>query len=133
MAPRFSQSDLDYLLGIAERVPHVLNHAARVARSFEAIGEKGRESYEESHWGEPGNQRTEVVDAPDPATGVAELGRLVAVEYLTTKRGDGESVYRHEFEGTLPVLGYTHEERPSGLVIIRRGSRYKMTRDGIKG
>jgi hypothetical protein len=104
-----------------------------VAKSWEQIGQRGRDSYEETHWGERGNATTRAVEAPDPETGVAELEAASSRSSTTTKRGDGESVYRHEFEGTLPTLGYTHEERPSGLVVIRTGSRYRVTRRGIEG
>jgi hypothetical protein len=51
--------------------------------------------FERLHWGRPSRKSSaHQVRAP---RALAELGRLEAVEYFTHKRGDGPSIYRHQF------------------------------------
>jgi hypothetical protein len=51
--------------------------------------------FEALHWGRPARKSSgHQVQAP---RALAEIGRLEAVEYFTNKRGDGPSVYRHQF------------------------------------
>jgi hypothetical protein len=93
---------------------------------------------------------------PDPRTGVTVMGRLSSISYLTEKGGDGElTEYQHAFgpgarteqcsecgshvrvgsvdAKKLPELGYTFDEHPSGLVVARARSAYKVTSRGIEG
>jgi hypothetical protein len=94
---------------------------------------------------------------PDPRTGVTVMGRLSSISYLTDK-GEGEggiTEYQHCFgrgarteqcsecgshvrvgavnAKQLPELGYTFDEHPSGLVVARAKSAYKVTARGIEG
>lgn len=57
--------------------------------------ETAAERFERLHWGRPATKVTRH-RAPAPRA-LAELGRLEAVEYFTNKRGDGPSIYRHQF------------------------------------
>lgn len=89
--------------------------------------------YRALHWGEPAPPRATEWLAPDPRSGqLVELGALVAVEYETRKRGDGLSIYRHEFGDSMgrgcPVLAVTPDRR---LVIA--GGRYRVRDRGIVG
>lgn len=56
-------------------------------------------------------------------------GRIEAILYRTNK-GDGSEVWRHAFEGTLPVFGPDKHGWP---VIHRAGSGYRVTWRGIVG
>lgn len=111
----------------------------------------GRRAYKATHWGNQGRRGAEVGSIPDPSGGVIELGRLAEITYLTRKGRDRQTIaYCHRFgEGavdpsgrdrgswgapqTMPVLSYTYDERPSGLVIVRSASEYTVTDDGIEG
>jgi hypothetical protein len=84
--------------------------------------------YARVHWGERGLARVRKLGAPNPYYEPAtELGTLVQVVYRTTKRGDGESDYFHDFESPRPVLGFSR----AGLFIL--GGGYTVTTHGIEG
>ena len=92
-----------------------------------------RDAYKRLHWGEAPPRELTEWEAPDPTRGpLVELGALVAVEYETTKRGDGMSVYRHTFgtkQGTRrPVLAVNGERR---LIVV--GGYYTVASRGIVG
>lgn len=95
--------------------------------------ESARERYRRLHWGERAPENLTPWLAPDPRRGpLVELGALLAVEYETEKRGDGLSVYRHDFGDArgrgCPVLAVTTDRR---LVIV--GGRYSVQSRGIVG
>lgn len=151
-------ADLDFLLGAFSKVPGLaartralVENGRGLAEDIKRIGERGEGSYEESHWGKRAPNGTWPASVPDPRGGVVELGRLVAVEYLTIKgkRARQPAVWRHVFgpderephedgfdENALPSLAYTSES-PSGLVIVRFGkgfrSEYDVSSRGIEG
>lgn len=92
-----------------------------------------RRLYADLHWGATPPSSPSRWLAPDPRAGVlVELGALTAIEYETDKRGDGVSIYRHEFGDAIgrgcPVLAVTPDRR---LVIA--GGRYRVRRAGIVG
>lgn len=81
------------------------------------------------HWGIPARRET-AVRVPHVGAALAELGQLVAVEYSTNKRGDGLSVYRHEFGeegGRKPRLAVDPQTRDLHIV----GGSYRVERRGI--
>lgn len=85
--------------------------------------------YRDLHWGIGASK---VVRARKPHAGpaLAELGRLDAVEYSTTKRGDGPSTYRHKFGeegGKRPRLAVDPQTRDLHIV----GGDYSVKREGI--
>lgn len=138
-------SDLDFILGAVSKAPGLLQKCKEVVEDFQSIGKRGERAYEKTHWGRRGEEPgTWAVDAPDPRTGLTEMGRLVAIEYLTRKgRRGAETIYRHEFDTEpgqrrpfrverLPILAFTFDERPSGLVVVRDESRYTVTAHGIE-
>jgi len=151
-------ADLDFLLGAFEKVPGLLartrglvENGKGLADDWKRLGVKGEESYEETHWGKPAQHGTWPAAVPDPRGGVVELGRLVAIEYLTIKgkRARAPQLWRHVFgpderephedgfdENALPSLAYTNES-PSGLVVVRFGrgfrSDYTVEAGGIDG
>jgi len=95
-----------------------------------------REIYELLHWGAQAPRKFTRWDAPDPRTGVVELGALVAIEYATAKGSRDEDVYRHEFRvGCLPLLGVVKDgpmgRGAGGLVIV--GGGYRVREEGIDG
>ena len=58
--------------------------------------QRAREVYRAFHWGIPPKRVRKVKTSPRPHT-PAELGTLEAVTYATEKRGDGPSLYEHQF------------------------------------
>lgn len=81
------------------------------------------------HWGIPARKETRV-RVPHVGGALAELGQLVAVEYATTKKGDGYSTYRHEFGedgGRKPRLAVDPRTRDLHIV----GGSYRVERRGI--
>jgi hypothetical protein len=100
------------------RLPRFAAPAKRAARLFEDL-----------HWGiEP--KKVRKVRRPHVGGALAELGQLEAVEYSTEKKGDGPSVYRHEFGeegGRLPTLAVDPEVRDLHIV----GGSYTVERRGI--
>lgn len=92
-----------------------------------------RARYTSLHWGARAPARLSRWEAPDPRAGpLVELGALLAVEYETSKSGDGLSVYRHEFGDArgrgCPILAITIDRR---LVIA--GGNYRVRDRGIVG
>lgn len=74
--------------------------------------------------------RTRRVKAPKPLTGAAaELGRLVAVTYRSDKY-DGK-VKDHEHVFSEPLAALVTDPDMRDLHIVRGGSRYAVTPDGI--
>lgn len=149
-------------LELAGEVPGLLEAAVEQADRITSIGRRGERAYERTHGGktrEPfdlsGGGTRFVAGFPDPRTGVTEMGRLVSIGYVADKGEGGTILYQHEFgprarseqcpecgnhvrasgidPRTLPVLGFTMAEHPSGLVICRDRSRYTVTKHGIEG
>lgn len=85
--------------------------------------------YRELHWGiEPRRMRRVRVERRP--TSLAELGKLEAVTYATTKRGDGPSSYTHEFGeegGRRPSLAVDTKTRRLHIV----GGDYRVEARGI--
>ncbi len=92
--------------------------------------ERAEDFYRSFHWGR-GHKRVARVKVPPAPRTLVELGRLDAIEYATTKKGDGPSVYRHKFgeEGgrrprlavdvrnnRLHVVGGDYTVEPRGIV-----------------
>jgi hypothetical protein len=93
--------------------------------------ERAIAEYERSHWGDRGNERIDISDAPNPSHGTfAFLGWLWDVTYMARKSPDSRAaLYEHKFEGKRPALVYND----SGLVIARAGSLYRVKQAGITG
>ncbi len=92
--------------------------------------EKAEDFYQAFHWGHPAKSSRRVKVPKTPRT-LVDLGRLDAVEYSTSKKGDGPSTYRHKFgeEGgrrprlavdvesqRLHVVGGDYTVEPRGIV-----------------
>jgi len=95
--------------------------------------ERAKRFFRSLHWGEPAPRTFSEWRVPDPHEGpLVELGALLAVEYETTKRGDGLSVYRHEFgrdDGSrCPILVVNGERK-----LLIAGDYYRVTKRGIEG
>jgi hypothetical protein len=134
----FSERDLEGLLGIGRQIGPAFERAHAAVKSLVESDAPGRKAYEKTHWGDRGEGRTFEVDAPDPRTGLTAMGELIAIEYRTKKgtKGSKRDIYRHVFEGGVgyrPILSFTYDERPSGLVIVRGRSDYDVTAHGIEG
>jgi len=85
--------------------------------------------WEDLHWGLRPRQRLSV-RRPNIGRALTALGRLEAVEYSTNKKGDGPSVYRHEFGedgGRKPHLAVDPASRDLHIV----GGSYRVERRGI--
>lgn len=85
------------------------------------------------HWGTDAPRKLSQWRVPDPHEGpLVEMGTLVAVEYETEKKGDGLSVYRHEFgrrDGSrCPILVVNAERK-----LLIAGDYYTVTNRGIEG
>ncbi len=102
----------------------VLRAAAREAKALRG----GHESYRRLHWGREGRDTARELRTADVTTPCTELGALYAVEYITDKGDDGESIYRHELEDPLPVLAVDRR----GLLLIAGGG-YRVETRGIVG
>jgi hypothetical protein len=85
--------------------------------------------YRELHWGiKPRRMRKVRVEGQPKA--LAELGKLEAVTYATTKRGDGPSSYTHTFGeegGARPSLAVDTKTRRLHIV----GGDYRVESRGI--
>lgn len=88
----------------------------------------GKRSYKETHWGERGDGGVETLRVADVSKPITLLGVLERVEYFADKRGDGPSIYYHDFSSKKPVLAYD----TSGLLAIAGGS-YVVNERGIVG
>lgn len=143
------EDDIARALGLAQAGHEIFRRGKGLAndarKAYERAATKGAEAYEGSHWGREGGSVV-LGTFPDPTTGATALGRLVAIEYETKKGTDRKSViYRHVFGTTAddddepanlrlcPMLCYTFDEHPCGLVIARANSRYTVTDHGIEG
>ncbi len=97
---------------------------------------KARLQYRVAHWGHGGKDPRElpIVECADPSANggvLTELGELVSVVYLTTKRGDPTlTEYEHKFLRARPRLAFTRFGAHS-LVIV--GGDYRMRVGGITG
>lgn len=136
---------------VLDTVPGAIAQFARLADGIRQTGNVGRKAYRATHWGQDGGGRAAVGSIPNPAGGVIELGRLVEITYLTKKGRDRRPIaYQHRFgEGaedptrgdpgawgdpkSCPILSFTYDETPSGLVIVRADSDYTVTDHGIEG
>jgi hypothetical protein len=81
------------------------------------------------HWGILPRRRI-MVRRPHVGGALTQLGVLEAVEYSTNKKGDGESIYRHEFGeegGRRPRLAVDPDTRDLHIV----GGSYQVERRGI--
>ncbi len=147
-------ADLEWLLGAFNKAPALISRTREAIQNgkglvddWGSIAKRGEATYEKTHWGRKAPSGTHPADVPDPRGGIVEMGRLVAIEYLTLKgkRARVPAPYRHVFgpeelypgdEGfdarELPILAFT-EERPSGLVVVRDASDYTVTAHGIEG
>jgi hypothetical protein len=160
--PRFVQLARSFL-ETAQEVPGILEEANSWAKRVSTKAKKGERSYERTHGGRTSEPTETLGDEgtaweggfPDPRTGVTVMGRLSAISYLTDKGEGGLTEYQHHFgpraateecpecgnqvrKGAvdpkrLPELGYTFDEHPSGLVVARARSAYKVTSRGIEG
>lgn len=84
--------------------------------------------YERVHWGDKGSRPVKRLGAPNPYyEAPTEMGVLLQVVYRTTKKGDGESDYFHDFESPRPILAFSR----AGLFIL--GGAYTVTTHGIEG
>jgi hypothetical protein len=149
----------------AEQVPGMIEEAHAWSERVVKKGARGERSYLRTHGGREAEPDETLGDEgttwekgfPDPRSGVAVMGRLSSISYLTDK-GEGEdgiTEYQHHFgprartaecpecgnhyrvgavdAKRLPELGYTFDEHPSGLVVARARSAYKVTSHGIEG
>jgi len=85
---------------------------------------------EDFHWGIPARKVARKKVAPTPRV-LVELGKLHAVEYKTHKKGDGPSVYHHDFgeeTGRRPTLAMDAENGSLHVV----GGEYRVTDRGIE-
>jgi hypothetical protein len=102
----------------AIRIPRWPEPAKRAAKLFEDL-----------HWG-IAPKKVRQVRKPHAGAALAELGQLEAVEYSTTKKGDGPSVYHHKFGeegGRRPTLAVDPETRDLHIV----GGSYTVEQRGI--
>lgn len=83
-------------------------------------------AYREFHWGEPAKS-SRTVRVPN-ARELYELGKIVRVDYLTSKGGK-EGIWFHEFSDPLPTLTAT----PGGKLGPIVGGRARVTERGIEG
>jgi hypothetical protein len=142
---------LQEIADTAAEAPGAIEPIVQLARQIRETAKFGQEAYRRSHWGQRGRGSLAVGSVPNAALGLAELGRLAEVTYLTKKGRDGSLVaYVHRFgvgavdassrgpgrygdPRTLPMLAFTYDESPSGLVIVRdRGTTYTVTEHGIE-
>lgn len=141
---------LDEISRIARDIPGSIDQIVATAESLEGLAKRGQKTYKRTHWGDVGKQQSSWVGGiPDPRAGLTAMGHLFSISYVTRKGGDPKGqgqwpVYTHHFGvggGTkrgpaldsLPILSFTTEERPSGLVVVRGKSRYSVTTRGIEG
>jgi hypothetical protein len=80
------------------------------------------------HWGRSPRRRLETTLPREPRA-LVELGRLEAVEYATSKVGDGPSIYRHKFTSRRPRLAVDVDGHQLFIV----GGGYKVQPRGIVG
>ena len=95
-----------------------------------ASTERASALFEDLHWGIPA-KKVKRVRKPHAGRALAELGRLEAVEYSTTKKGDGPSTYHHKFGeegGRKPRLAVDPATRDLHIV----GGDYTVRREGIR-
>lgn len=118
------------LLASVEHIPGAQTALLAAARR-EARGiRRGRAYYRELHWGEAGGQGVQQQRVADPSEGPPVLmGVLSSVSYLSDKRGDGPSVYTHDFSRPLPGLAVSPR---SGLLLVTGGG-YTVEERGIVG
>lgn len=93
-----------------------------------AANERAVQAYEGFHWGRKAKRARRVHVSPPPAE-LAELGRLVAVTYETTK-GKEHAQWEHEFGeegGRRPVLAVDPESNRLHIV----GGDYRVEDRGI--
>lgn len=139
--PRGALDELGDLLALGQKVHATATH---VRDRWAEVRERGGRAYQKTHGGIEADGTIVLGKFPDPRPGTTVLGRLVAIEYETTKtKGGRPEIFRHVFgeheNGSedpareLPWLCFTYEERPSGLVIARGASRYTVTEHGIEG
>lgn len=133
--------DLEKLLGLAQAGRRAYGQGKAL---LERASVEGVSALRDAHWGRDDETTMVLGTFPDATAGTAVLGRLVAIEYVTKKGDDRRPiVYRHEFDTEpesdrparperCPLLCFTYDESPSGLVIARANSRYTVTPHGIE-
>ena len=84
------------------------------------------DKYRKFHWGEEPS-KTEEYEVPDLPPVVNEHGKLIGVVYQTNKRGDGETVYVHQFDNPHPKLVSNNDWNQLYIV----GGRYTIAPEGI--
>jgi len=113
---------------VLERVADRCEGAEEVLLEVARQLERGESSYRATHWGDQGPRTAALVELPDVSRGLVELGELVAVVYRT-KKGRTSSDWMHDFDQPFPKLAYTRGG--DDLVIVRGGSKYRVTSHGI--
>lgn len=88
-----------------------------------------RAEYEAKHWGIPAKGARQV-KVPSPKGSLVEMGTLKGVMYETEKKGDGPSVYVHEFEGKRPKLAFDQSKKKRLFIV---GGTYDVKDRGIEG
>jgi hypothetical protein len=120
---------------VIDTVPGFLDQMASTAADLQRMSRRGRDQYEQAHWGRQGRDPEMIGSVPDASEGVVDLGRLTEVAYVTMKgREKRASEYHHRFRAPYPILAFA--TNGSGLVIVRASngrSRYTVTPNGIEG
>lgn len=97
-----------------------------ISRGRRSSAERAGAAYSKFHWGDA-PKAVKRVRLPSYAHGVYELGKLRAVEYETTKRGE-RAVWVHKFSSPYPSLTGT----PGGKLGPIVGGRAFITERGIE-
>lgn len=120
--------ELVALLEEARAIPGAAEALVAAARRELRRIKAGRRSYKKTHWGNKGGDPVRELRVADVSGPVTMLGTLELVEYFTDKRGDGPSVYYHDFSDEKPILAYDRR----GLLVVAGGT-YEVTERGIVG
>lgn len=121
-------SELLAVLEAASKIPGGQTAILRAAQRELRALRKAKRAYVDTHWGLPGHKGTENLRVADVSKAVTLLGVLHRVEYFADKKGDGPSLYYHDFSSKLPALCFDSR----GLLAVAGGS-YRVTERGIVG
>lgn len=114
-----------------------MDQVNRQASRFLELAERGQSLYKQAHWGQSGTRANELGEMANASQGVVLLGPMADVTYLTRKGSEERAaLYTHTFQpqsspNAWPLLCFA--ANGSGLVIVRGGSRYRITPRGIEG